>query len=84
MGIAILAAGLAAGRGSELLNGALVGLAIFVVAFLAMALARARRFNTVLGAWAVASPFALQYRDQGVGWATILAGAVVVASSLFG
>jgi hypothetical protein len=48
-----------------------------------MALPRLRRVNTLLGAWAVLSPFALAYRDDVAGWTVLGAGVVVVIASLW-
>ncbi len=71
-----------AGEAIEVANGVFVGLAIFLVAFLAMGVDRARRLNTFLGLWAMASPFALGYVDRVAGLMTVLLGAIAVAASL--
>ena len=78
----LVATGIAA-PGAERANGLALGLSIFFVAFLAMGLPRLRRVNTVLGAWAVISPFALAYRDDVAGWSVLVAGVVVVMASLW-
>lgn len=82
MGMWLVSTAIAA-RGAERANGLALGLSIFVVAFLAMGLPRLRRVNTLLGAWAVLSPFALGYRDDVAGWSVLGAGIVVVVASLW-
>ncbi len=69
--------------GAERANNLALGLVIFVVAFLAMGLPRMRRVNTALGAWAVLSPFVLDYRADVPGWTALVAGIVVVVASLW-
>ncbi|HEX9053234.1 MAG TPA: hypothetical protein VF841_22080 [Anaeromyxobacter sp.] len=71
------------GRGAEQASDLGVGLTIFLVAFLAMAGVGFRRLNTVLGTWAVLSPFVFAYPDRVPGWTAILAGLVVIVASLW-
>ncbi len=82
MGLLLVCTGVAA-QGTEQANGLAIGLCVFVLAFLAMGLPRLRRVKTLLGAWAVLSPFALGYRDDVAGWTVLLAGIVVVVASLW-
>ncbi len=82
MSMLLVGTGVAA-RGAERANGLALGLSIFFVAFLAMGLPRLRRVNTLLGAWAALSPFALAYRDDVAGWTALGAGIVVVVASLW-
>ena len=64
-------------------NNLFLGLSIFLVAFFAMGIARLRRFNTLLGAWAIVSPFALGYMNSSAALNDVLVGMVVVAVSLW-
>lgn len=82
MGALLMAAGLL-GRGAERDNSLVIGVCVFLVAFVAMASAGARRLNTALGAWAALSPFVLAYRDAVPGWIDVGAGLVVVVASLW-
>jgi hypothetical protein len=82
MGALLVCAGVLA-QGAERATDLALGLSVFVVAFLAMASARARRVNTVLGAWAVLSPFVLASPDAAPGWIALGAGAVIVVASLW-
>ena len=66
-----------------LANNLFLGLSIFLVAFLAMGIARLRRFNTLLGAWAIVSPFALGYMNSSAALNDVLVGIVVAAVSLW-
>src|SRR5512138_1931997 len=83
MSVVLVCAGIAARGDPEQANNLVLGLSIFLVAFLAMAAARLRRLNTLLGAWAVLSPFILAYRAPVQGWIDVAAGAVVVVASLW-
>jgi hypothetical protein len=82
MSAVLVGIGLAAG-GDERASDLALGVSLFVLAFLAMALPRVRRVNTLLGAWAAISPFALAYRDPVRGWIDVAAGVVVVVASLW-
>ncbi len=71
-------------RGSpEVPNELFLGLSIFLIAFLAMGVRRFRRLNTLLGLWAVISPFTFGYHDRGAGLSSIFAGLAVIAASLW-
>ncbi len=83
MSVVLVSTGLVAGGGPEQAVNLVLGLSIFLVAFLAMAAARVRRLNTVMGAWAVLSPFVFAYRDPTPGWIDVAAGLVVVVASLW-
>jgi hypothetical protein len=72
-----------ASAGDERANNLALGVSLFMLAFLAMALPRVRRLNTALGAWAAVSPFALACRDPVVGWTDVAVGVVVVVASLW-
>ncbi len=61
----------------------LAGAAIFLTAFVAMGLERARRLNTVLGAWMVVAPFVFGLRIGVAGVSELLIGIAVVAASLW-
>ncbi len=82
MSVLLVSAGFL-GRGAERTNNLLLGFAVFLVAFIAMASVGARRLNTALGAWAALSPFVLAYRDEAPGYADILVGLVIVVASLW-
>jgi hypothetical protein len=82
MGLVLFCTGVAARGGVERANGLALGLSVFLVAFLAMAV-RVRRVNTLLGAWAALSPFVLAYRDPVPGWIDVATGVVVVVASLW-
>jgi hypothetical protein len=74
----MLATGLVAGpRAPGFGDHVFLGLAIFLVAFLAMALPRLQAVNVVLGAWAVLSPFVLGYLDAGLAVNDIVVGILV-------
>jgi hypothetical protein len=79
----LLVAGGLLGRGAERANDLVVGFAVFLVAFVAMGSVGIRRVNTLLGVWAVLSPFVLAYPDPVPGWTAIAAGLVVVVASLW-
>jgi hypothetical protein len=64
-------------------NTMFLGLSIFLVAFLAMGIDRLRRFNAVLGAWAIVSPFVLGYMNSGEALNEVVVGMVVVAVALW-
>ncbi len=83
MSVVLVCTGLAVRGDPEQANNLVLGLSIFLVAFLAMAAVRLRRLNTLLGAWAVLSPFILAYRDPAPGWIDVAAGLVVVVASLW-
>src|SRR5512138_3129722 len=83
MSVVLVCAGIAARGDPEQANNLVLGLSIFLVAFLAMGAVRVRRLNTLLGAWAVLSPFVLGYRDPAPGWIDVAAGLVVVVASLW-
>ncbi len=82
LSLLLVAAGIVA-RGPERANNLALGLCIFLVAFFAMASSRARRLNTLLGAWVAFSPFTFAYRDAGIGWTDVAVGLLVVAASLW-
>jgi len=67
----------------ELANNLLLGFSVFLVAFMAMAVHRFSRLNTLLGCWAIASPFALGYRDRLAGINDIAVGVLVIAVSIW-
>ncbi len=71
------------GTGAERANNLVLGFAVFFVAFVAMASVGARRLNTMLGAWAMLSPFVLTYRDEAPGWVNVAVGLVIVVASLW-
>ncbi len=79
-----LSAPLLAHSRNELTNGVFTGIAIFLVACFATAASGLRRMNTLLGLWAVASPFALGYHDRAVGLDLIAVGVLVLVASLRG
>jgi len=79
-GIWVLASGLLAGPHAPSFPDHLVlGIAIFLVAFLAMAIPGARWFNAALGAWLVLSPFVFGYLDRPMALNDIAVGILVVA-----
>ncbi len=83
LGTWILASGLMAGPGAAPFSGHLVlGVAIFVVAFMSMGVPRARFLNAALGASVVLSPFVLGYLDQTIAMSDMVVGILVVAFSL--
>ncbi len=82
MSLLLVCAGLA-GQGAERANDLLVGFAVFLVSFTAMASIGARRLNTMLGVWALVSPWVLTYRDEAPGWITVVVGLVVIVASLW-
>ncbi len=82
MAVLVVCAGLF-GRGAERTNNLVVGFAIFLVSFVAMGSVGARRLNTLLGGWALLSPWVLVYRDPVPGWANAAAGLVVIVASLW-
>jgi hypothetical protein len=82
LGCWLVASGLFARPGAESLNNLLLGVAIFLVGFLAMGIEEFGRLSAVLGLWAIASPFVLGYPDVGAGLNDLLVGVLVVATSL--
>ncbi len=82
MSMVLVCAGLL-GQGAERANNLVLGFAVFLVSFAAMASPGARRLNTALGAWAMVSPFVLAYRDEVPGWLDVLVGLVVLVASLW-
>ena len=60
-----------------------VGTAIFVLAFLAMADPRFRLGNVVLGGWVALSPFVFGYLDRGIAENDIVVGILVVNFALW-
>jgi hypothetical protein len=69
--------------GAALTNNLFLGLSIFLVAFMAMGVDNFRRINTMLGAWAVVSPFLLGYGVSGAAMNDVLVGILVVSTSLW-
>ncbi len=67
----------------ELANNIFLGLAIFLVAFMAMGVEGFRKVNTVLGLWAVVSPFLLGYGDGGGALNDVVVGVLVISASLW-
>ncbi len=61
----------------------LAGSTVFVLAFLAMAYARTRWINTLLGLWVAASPFALALPSGPAGVNRLVSGLVILAASLW-
>jgi len=62
---------------------ALVGMTVFMVAFVAMAYARTRWINAVLALWAIASPFVLALPAGPAGTNRLASGLVILAASLW-
>jgi hypothetical protein len=58
------------------------GAAIFLVAIVAMGMARARRLNTVLGLGAAVTPFVLGLQHPAVGMNLVACGLVALVASL--
>lgn len=67
----------------ERVNEGFVGVAIFLTAFVAMAYTRFRLVNTVLGLWAVLSPFILALAASAAAVSQVAAGLVVFTASLW-
>ncbi len=78
-----LAAWLFAGEPGELANNLFLGLAVFLFSFMAMGIDGFRRLNTVLGLWAVVSPFLLGYGDYPGAVNDVIVGILVIAASLW-
>lgn len=79
LGAWLLATGIAAGPGTpEFGDHIFLGLAIFLVSFLAMGLPRLRLVNAALGAWTVLSPFIFGYENARLGLNDIVVGILVV------
>ncbi len=79
LGAWMLGAGLLAGPGTpEFGDHIFLGLALFLVAFFAMALPQARILNVVLGVWAILSPFVFRYMRAPFGLNDIVVGILVV------
>jgi len=64
-------------------NQGLIGITIFLAAFVAMAYPRFRLVSLALGLWAVASPFALALSAGFASINLLASGLVVVAASLW-
>jgi len=67
----------------ELASNLVLGLAVFLAAFLAMGTPRASRVNLLLGCCAVATPFVLAFRDRLAGLNDIVVGILVVSAALW-
>jgi len=65
------------------INQGLLGMAIFFVAFLAMAYLRCRLVNTLLGIWAIVSPFVLALAASLAAVNQVAFGFVVLVASLW-
>lgn len=64
-------------------NALWVGLAVIIVAIVAMFWPLTRFLNTALGAWLFASPFALSYEsDRWMTWNALAVGALTLVFSL--
>ncbi len=59
-----------------------LGLAVYVLAFLAMALPKIRYANAALGAWTVLSPFVFGYMDRGMAVNDIVVGVLIAGFAL--
>ncbi|HTN53257.1 MAG TPA: SPW repeat protein [Anaeromyxobacter sp.] len=59
-----------------------LGLTIFLVAFLAMALPRLRILNLAFGAWAVLSPFVFGYEQARFAFHDIVVGILVIWAAI--
>ncbi len=83
LGIWLLASGLIVGpRATSFPDHLFLGLAIFLVAFIAMAVPGARWVNVALGAWLVLSPFVFKYMDHPMALNDIVVGILVVTFAL--
>lgn len=60
-----------------------VGMGVFLLAFLAMAVPAARGVTAALGAWLVASPFALGYGNTVFAPHDMIVGTIVVMVAVF-
>ena len=80
--LVILALVVPGSRGGFFGDHLVVGTAIFVLAFLAMADPRFRLGNVVLGGWVALSPFVFGYLDRGIAVNDIVVGILVVNFAL--
>ena len=82
LGVWLVVAALFGSPGTASVNNRLLGLGIFLVAFLAMGIEAFGRVSALLGAWAIVSPFVLGYHDAAAGLNDVAVGILVVATSL--
>jgi hypothetical protein len=84
LGLWLLATAVIAGPSApEFGDHLVVGLGVFLCAFLAMAIPAARVFTAAFGAWLVASPFALGFGTSAFALHDMVVGAVVLLLALF-
>ena len=83
LGLWIFASAFVAGeRAASFGDHIVVGLAVFVVAFVAMGYPRARYLNAALGAWLVLSPFVFHYLARPIAVNDLAIGILVVSIAL--
>lgn len=79
LGAWLVVTGILAGPGSpEFGDHLFLGLAVFLVSFLAMAVPGLRALNVLLGAWTVLSPFVFGYERAHLALNDIVVGILVV------
>jgi len=71
------------GAATVRINETVVGLLAFVVAILAMGVQGARRANTVLGLWAISSPFVFAFPASPAALNQVATGLVIFTASLW-
>ena len=83
LGAWLLGVGIVAGPGSPAFGDHVaVGLLVFLVAFLGMALPRVRVANVVLGGFIALSPFLFHFHRAPLGLNDIVVGALVIVAAL--